>query len=90
MKKANLSERARIYVLNELSKNDLHRILQNAITKDEFISKLNIDLADEDYLLYLSGGDARIMLNIFESAIIQEIDKEKILSTIKVERNIII
>ena len=84
-----LRSRARIYVLNELSKNDLHRILQNAITKDEFISKLNIDLADEDYLLYLSGGDARIMLNIFESAIIQEIDKEKIVVTKELLDNII-
>ena len=84
-----LRSRARIYVLNELSKNDLHRILQNAITKDEFISKLNIDLADEDYLLYLSGGDARIMLSIFESAIIQDIDKEKIVVTKELLDNII-
>ena len=84
-----LRSRARVYVLNELSKNDLHRILQNAITKDEFISKYNIELVDEDYLLYLSGGDARIMLSIFESAVIQEIDKEKIVVTKELLDNII-
>ena len=84
-----LRSRARVYVLNELSKNDLHRILQNAIAKDEFISKFNIELVDEDYLLYLSGGDARIMLSIFESAVIQEIDKEKIVVTKELLDNII-
>jgi len=36
-----LRSRARVYVLNELSKNDLHKILYNAISKDEFISNFN-------------------------------------------------
>lgn len=84
-----LRSRARVYVLNELSKNDLHKILHNTISKDEFISAFNIEIPDEDYLLYLSGGDARIMLNIFESAVIQEIDKEKILITKELLDNII-
>lgn len=84
-----LRSRARVYVLNELSKNDLHKILHNAISKDEYLSKLNIEVSDEDYLLYLSGGDARIMLSIFESAIIQEIEKEKILITKELLDNII-
>lgn len=73
-----LRSRARIYVLNELSKNDLHQILYSAISKDELISSLKVEVLDEDYLLYFSGGDARIMLSIFEMAVIQEINKEKI------------
>jgi putative ATPase len=84
-----LRSRARVYVLNELSKNDLHKILYNAISKDDFISKINIEVPDEDYLLYLSGGDARIMLSIFESAVTQETDKEKILITKELLENII-
>jgi len=84
-----LRSRARVYVLNELSKNDLHKILQNAILKDELLSGGNLVLVDEDYLLYLSGGDARIMLNIFESAIVQESNKEKILITKELLDNII-
>jgi len=84
-----LRSRARVYVLNELSKNDLHKILHNAIAKDEFIPKNNIEIPDEDYLLYLSGGDARIMLSIFESAVIQEIDKDKIIITKELLNNII-
>jgi putative ATPase len=84
-----LRSRARVYVLNELSKDDLHKILYNAISKDDFISKINIVVPDEDYLLYLSGGDARIMLSIFESAVIQESGKDKILLTKELLDNII-
>jgi putative ATPase len=84
-----LRSRARIYVLNELTKNDLHKILFNALSRDEFISSLTIDIEDEDYLLYLSGGDARILLNVFESAVIQEIDKKKISITKDLVDNIV-
>lgn len=90
-----LRSRTRTYVLNELTKNDLHQILYRAITKDELISSFNIEILDEDYLLFLSGGDARIMLNILETAVIQEINKEKIainkelLDNIVQRRNII-
>ena len=84
-----LRSRARVYVLNELSKNELHKILHIAISKDEFISGFDIKLVDEDYLLYLSSGDARIMLSIFESAIVHEIKKEKILITKELLENII-
>ncbi|MDX1701603.1 MAG: AAA family ATPase, partial [Melioribacteraceae bacterium] len=73
-----LRSRARVYVLNELSKIDLHRILINALKKDSFLSSFEVEFIDEDYLLYLSGGDARIMLSIFEMAVIQEMEKEKI------------
>jgi putative ATPase len=84
-----LRSRARVYVLNELSKNDLHNILYNSISNDEFLSSFNIEIIDEDYLLYLSGGDARIMLSIFESAIIQEISKNEIKITKDLLDNII-
>ena len=84
-----LRSRARVYVLNELSKNGLQKILNNSIIKDDFLKVLNIELVDENYLLYLSGGDARIMLSIFESAVIQEINKDKIQITKELLDNII-
>jgi len=84
-----LRSRARVYVLNELSKEDLQKILATAITKDEVISKLEIEVKDDDYLFYLSGGDARILLNIFESAVIQEGSKDKIILDKNVYENII-
>ena len=84
-----LRSRARVYVLNELSAKDLLNILHNAIKNDDFISQLKIKELDEDFLLYLSGGDARIMLSIFESAVLQEIEKEEIILTKEVLENIV-
>ena len=84
-----LRSRARVFVLEELSKQDLVDILKSAIAKDEFLKLLNIKSIDEDFLIYLSGGDARIMLTIFEAALIQEIDKEEIILTKEIFENIV-
>jgi len=37
---------------------------------------LNIDLQDKDFLIYLSGGDARTLLNILEASVIHEINSD--------------
>ena len=84
-----LRSRARVYVLNELSKKELIKILNNAISKDEFFSGLNIENIDENYLVYLSGGDARIMLNILEAAVTQEIKSDPIKLTKDIFENIV-
>jgi putative ATPase len=84
-----LRSRARVYVLEELSKQDLQSILKNALTSDEFLSALPIKKVDEDFLLYLSGGDARMMLSILESAVIQEIEKDKIIISKEVLENVV-
>jgi putative ATPase len=84
-----LRSRARVFVLEELSKQDLVDILKSAIEKDEFLKQLNINSIDENYLIYLSGGDARIMLTILEAAIIQEIDKDEIVLTKEIFENIV-
>lgn len=84
-----LRSRARVYVLEELSKQDLMSILKNAVTSDEFLSALPIKKVDEDFLLYLSGGDARMMLSILESAVIQEIAKDKIIISKEILENVV-
>ena len=84
-----LRSRARVYVLEELSKKDLEEILNTALKQDEFLSKLKIKNIDKDYLIYLSGGDARIMLNILEAAVIQELNQPEINLTKKVLQNIV-
>ncbi|MEJ5261977.1 MAG: replication-associated recombination protein A [Ignavibacterium sp.] len=84
-----LRSRARVFVLNELSKDDLNKIIEYALSKDEFISSLNIKSIDKDFLIYLSGGDARILLNILEASIIQEINKEEIILTKEIFENVV-
>ncbi|MBQ5388811.1 MAG: replication-associated recombination protein A [Paludibacteraceae bacterium] len=61
-----LLSRCQVYVLKHLEKEDLLELLERAMTKDEYIRSLNIDLRETDSLLRYSGGDARKLLNIIE------------------------
>ncbi len=84
-----LRSRARIYILDELSKDNLNAILDSALTKDEFISQVKIETIDRDFLMYLSGGDARTLLNILEVSVVQEIDNQPVKITKEVLENIV-
>lgn len=84
-----LRSRTRVFVLEELSKEDLVEILKSALIKDEFLKQLNIKSIDEDYLIYLSGGDARVMLTILEAAVVQEINNEGIILKKEIFENIV-
>ncbi len=84
-----LRSRVRIFVLEELSKIDLQNIVNYALTNDEFLGKLNIKLIDPDFLIYVSGGDARILLNILEASVIQESGGNEIEITKAVIENVI-
>lgn len=84
-----LRSRVRIFILEPLSIKDLNNILQHVLNTDELVSSLNINSIDTDFLFYLAGGDARIMLNIFEAAIFQEIEKNEIVISKDILENII-
>lgn len=73
-----LRSRARVYVLEELTKKDLDGIIDFAIRNDSFLKSLRIKNIDREYLIYASCGDARILLNIFESAVLLMINKDEI------------
>ncbi|MFZ1292178.1 MAG: replication-associated recombination protein A, partial [Melioribacteraceae bacterium] len=73
-----LRSRARVYVLDELTKEDLTEIIEYAISADEFLQSFSIEEIDKNYLIFVSGGDARILLNILESALLQEINSKSI------------
>jgi len=84
-----LRSRARVFVLEELSRQDLTDILNAAIQKDEFLQQFNFKSIDNDFLIYLSGGDARIMLTILEAAVIQELNKDEQILTKEIFENIV-
>lgn len=71
-----LRSRTRTYILNELTLIDLTNILNYALGNDEFLKKKNIKSIDREYLIYISGGDARTLLNILELAVTNENDEE--------------
>ena len=61
-----LLSRCQVYVLKSLSKENLLTLLDQAIQKDELLSKKNIQLKETEALLRLSGGDERKLLNLLE------------------------
>jgi putative ATPase len=63
---AALLSRCQVYVLKQLNKDDLLRLLDLAMKKDHKLSKLNIQVKETEALLQLAGGDARKLLSIFE------------------------
>ncbi|WP_400080938.1 replication-associated recombination protein A [Winogradskyella sp. R77965] len=75
-----LLSRCQVYTLNAFSKADLEALLERALSEDETISKLNIELKETEALLRLSGGDARKLLNIFE-LLVTAFEEEPIIIT---------
>ncbi len=67
-----LLSRCQLYVLKSLEKDDLLALLQRAITTDNELSKLNIELKETGAMLRYSGGDARKLLNILELVVESE------------------
>lgn len=64
-----LLSRCRVYVLKELSREQLRAILDQAIKDDEVLKKKKIEIVEDEALLRYSGGDARKLLNLFELVI---------------------
>lgn len=76
-----LLSRCQVYVLKSLDKSDLLELLHRAITEDEYIASLHMDVQETDSLLRYSGGDARKLLNILElltNAGIRTIDNDTV------------
>lgn len=63
-----LLSRMRVMTLEPLTKNDLEKILSQALARDEVIRADSIDIEDKEYFFLLSGGDARKLLNGLEIA----------------------
>lgn len=78
-----LLSRSRVFVLNQLTENEIEKIIHNAL-ESEPIKKYNISIDEESIKLIssLANGDARAALNILElstSLSKEKIEKENIL-----------
>jgi len=77
-----LLSRCQVYVLKPLTEKDLIQLLNQAIKKDEFLSKKNIDIKETEALINISGGDARKLLNLLELVVETEVDDISITDSI--------
>jgi putative ATPase len=84
-----LRSRSRTFILESLQKTDLEKIIDNALSTDILLKELNVAEVDKDFLIYISGGDARTLLNVFEACIMHDINNEKIVISKESVENII-
>ncbi len=63
-----LLSRMRVYVMEPLNKTECDQMLAQALAADPVINTSTVDVPDQDFLVYLSGGDGRKLLNGLEIA----------------------
>jgi putative ATPase len=61
-----LLSRCQVYVLKPLTEDDLIKLLQQALEKDELLKAMKVELKETEALITISGGDARKLLNLLE------------------------
>lgn len=61
-----LLSRCQVYVLKSLEKNDLDKLLDNAVSVLEKDYDKKIELQEKEALMHISGGDARKLLNAMD------------------------
>ncbi len=64
-----LLSRCRVYVLEDLSEDELLQLAENALSNDAELKDQKIDIKDKNLMLRFSGGDARRLLNGLDLAI---------------------
>jgi len=80
-----LLSRCQVYVLKELGKEDLLKILDHAITADEFLKTKKITIQESEAMLLWSGGDARKLLNLLELVVNANMGREVVITNEKVQ-----
>lgn len=61
-----LLSRCQVYTLRALTEEDLMKLVDMALRKDQELKKRSIEIKENEALLNISGGDARKLLNLIE------------------------
>ncbi len=64
-----LLSRCQVYVLQELSRDELQTVVRQALERDSILASRHAEPVEWEALLQLSGGDARRLLNLLEITI---------------------
>lgn len=75
-----LLSRCQVYILKELSREDLLKLLAHAVKADEILKTREIELRETEAMLRFSGGDARKLLNLLE-IIVNSAAKDRVVIT---------
>lgn len=61
-----LLSRCQVYVLKPLSEEELVHLIKHALQSDDYLRQKNVQLAETEAFIMISGGDARKLLNLLE------------------------
>ena len=75
-----LLSRSQVYILQNLSEDDLLELLNKAISQDSFLKEKKITIKEHEALLRLSGGDGRKLLNVLE-LVVNAVNTKEVLIT---------
>ncbi|WP_305983243.1 replication-associated recombination protein A [Roseivirga thermotolerans] len=82
-----LLSRSQVYTLKALSKEDLFRLIEQALKKDTILSKRQVELKETQVLFNISGGDARKLLNLLD-LVVQNIEDDPAVVTDELVKDI--
>ena len=82
-----LLSRSQVYTLKSLTKEDLFRLIEQALAKDEILSKRQVELKETQALFNISGGDARKLLNLLD-LVVQNIEGDPAVVTDELVKDI--
>ena len=79
-----LLSRCQVYVMKPLTEEELIQLMNKALKKDSYLAEYDIEIAEHEALIRVSGGDARKLYNALELVVSSEADEtssEKIIIT---------
>ncbi len=74
-----LLSRCAVYHLQTLEDSELNFVINKALSEDIVLKDLDIELKDREFLIAISGGDARNLLNAIELSVKLQKKKDKII-----------
>lgn len=79
-----LLSRCQVYIMNPLTEDEINQLMNKALKKDSYLAAFDIEIAENEALIRISGGDARKLYNALELVVSSEADEtssEKIIIT---------
>ncbi len=70
-----LLSRCQVYVMKPLTEEELLQLMNKALKKDTYLAAYNIEIAEHEALIRVSGGDARKLYNALELVVSSEADE---------------
>jgi putative ATPase len=72
-----LLSRCQVYIMNPLTEDELVQLMNNALKKDSYLAAYDIEIAEHEAFIRVSGGDARKLYNALELVVSSEADEAK-------------